>query len=240
MACKLLKLGWYRYSYALNRLRGEGCFSIDLSVLKFLLRSANHILALLGALSKEKTYGNAVWILFSLRMAVPFAKVRTNIGRRYLNSGKSKFLSIMCFRGFRVWYYDLNFIFCRILRRFVVDGSRFTYKGNNDYGVDFRSLSDVRFLLRYALLPGHFSKDQCFFDVAALRSLRHADCNSFCFTWNNRFGNVKYVNFMIKKADSDCPKEGKAYLIRRHLKPAFWRRRSCIKVSYRLKQGRFC
>ena len=73
-------------------------------------------------------------------------------------------------------------IFFRIRRYFAVDGSRFTYKGNNDYRVDFRSLSDVRFVLRYALLPGQFSKDQRFFDVAALRSLRHADCNSFCFT----------------------------------------------------------
>lgn len=146
---KLFKLGWYRYSYALNRLRGEGCFSIDLSVLKFLLRSANHILALLGALSKEKTYGNAVWILFSLRRAVPFAKVRTNIGRRYLNSGKSKFLSIMCFRGFRVWYYDLNFIFCRILRHFAVDGSQVTHKRNNEYRSGFQIV--VRRSLCFAL-----------------------------------------------------------------------------------------
>lgn len=156
---KLFKLGWYRYSYALNRLRGEGWLSIDLSVLKFLLRSINHVLARILARSRKKNIRNTGWILFSLRMAVPFAKVRTNIGRRYLNSGKAKLLSIMCFRGFRVWYYDLNFIFFRTLRHFAVDGSRFTYKGNNDYGVDFRSLSDVRFVLRYALLSGQFSKD---------------------------------------------------------------------------------
>lgn len=146
---KLFKLGWYRYSYALNRLRGEGCLSLDLSVLKFLLRSINHVLARILARSRKKNIRNTVWILFSLRRAVPFAKVRTNIGRRYLNSGKSKFLSIMCFRGFRVWYYDLNFIFCRILRRFVVDGSRFTYKGNNDYRSGFQIV--VRRSLCFAL-----------------------------------------------------------------------------------------
>lgn len=71
-------------------------------------------------------------------MAVSFANVRTNIGRRYLNSGKAKLLSIMRFRGFRVWYYDLNLIFCRILRHFAVDGSRLTYKGNNDYRSEFQ------------------------------------------------------------------------------------------------------
>lgn len=65
-------------------------------------------------------------------MAVPFANVRTTADRLYVNSGKSKLLSIMSFRGFRVWYYDLNFIFCQILRRFAVDGSQVTYKRNND------------------------------------------------------------------------------------------------------------
>ena len=109
--------------------------------------------------AERKIYEIPFEFFFSLRMAVPFANVRATVDRRYLNSGKSKFLSIMRFRGFRVWYYDLNFIFCRILGRFVVDGSRFTYKGNNDYGVDFRSLSDVCFVLRCALLPGQFSKD---------------------------------------------------------------------------------
>lgn len=146
---KLFKLGWYRYSYALNRLRGEGCLSIDLSVLKFLLRSINHILVLLDALSKEKAYGNTVWILFSLRRAVSFANVRATVDRRYLNSGKSKLLSIMRFRGFRVLYYDLNFIFCRILRHFAVDGSRLTYKGNNDYRSGFQIV--VRRSLCFAL-----------------------------------------------------------------------------------------
>ena len=95
-------------------------------------------------------------------MAVPFANVRATADRLYVNSGKSKLLSIMCFRGFRVWYYDLNFIFCRILRRFAVDGSRLTYKGNNDYRADFRSLSDVCFVVSCALLPGCFSKTRCF------------------------------------------------------------------------------
>ena len=92
-------------------------------------------------------------------MAGPFARVRATADRLYVNSGKSKLLSIMSFRGFRVWYYDLNFIFCRILRRFAVDGSRVTYKRNNDYRVDFRSLSDVCFVVSCALLPGQFSKD---------------------------------------------------------------------------------
>ena len=75
---------------------------------------------------------------FSSRMAVSFARVRATVDRLYVNSGKSKLLSIMSFRGFRVWYYDLNFIFCRIRRYFAVDGSRFTYKGNNDYRVEFQ------------------------------------------------------------------------------------------------------
>lgn len=77
-------------------------------------------------------------VFFPLRMAVPFANVRATVDRLYVNSGKSKLLSIMSFRGFRVWYYDLNFIFCRMLRRFAVDGSQVTYKGNNDYRVGFR------------------------------------------------------------------------------------------------------
>lgn len=109
--------------------------------------------------AERKIYEIPFEFFFSLRMAVPFANVRATVDRCCLNSGKAKLLSIMCFRGFRVWYYDLNFIFCRILRHFAVDGSRFTYKGNNDYGVDFRSLSDVRFVLRCALLSGQFSKD---------------------------------------------------------------------------------
>ena len=95
-------------------------------------------------------------------MAVPFANVRATVDRLYVNSGKSKLLSIMSFRGFRVWYYDLNFIFCRILRHFAVDGSQVTYKGNNDYRVDFRSLFDVCFVVSRALLSGYFSKPRCF------------------------------------------------------------------------------
>ena len=71
-------------------------------------------------------------------MAVPFARVRATVDRLYVNSGKSKLLSIMSFRGFRVWYYDLNFIFCRILRRFAVDGSQVTYKRNNDCVAEFQ------------------------------------------------------------------------------------------------------
>ena len=71
-------------------------------------------------------------------MAVPFARVWTTADRLYVNSGKSKLLSITSFRGFRVWYYDLNFIFCRILRRFAVDGSRVTYKRNNDCMAEFQ------------------------------------------------------------------------------------------------------
>ena len=71
-------------------------------------------------------------------MAVHFANVRTTADRLYVNSGKSKLLSIMSFRGFRVWYYDLNFIFCRILRRFAVDGSQVTYKRNNDCMAEFQ------------------------------------------------------------------------------------------------------
>ena len=75
---------------------------------------------------------------FSLRMAGPFARVRATADRLYVNSGKSKLLSIMCFRGFRVWYYDLNFIFCRILMHFVVGGSQVTYKRNNDCMAEFQ------------------------------------------------------------------------------------------------------
>ena len=75
---------------------------------------------------------------FSLRMAVFFARVRATVDRLYVNSGKSKLLSIMSFRGFRVWYYDLNFIFCRILRRFAVDASQVTHKRNNDYRSGFQ------------------------------------------------------------------------------------------------------
>ncbi len=71
-------------------------------------------------------------------MAVPFANVRATVDRLYVNSGKSKLLSIMSFRGFRVWYYDLNFIFCRTLRRFAVDGSQVTYKRNNDCMAEFQ------------------------------------------------------------------------------------------------------
>ena len=71
-------------------------------------------------------------------MAVPFANVRATVDRLYVNSGKSKLLSIMSFRGFRVWYYDLNFIFCRILRHFAVDGSQVTYKRNNDCMAEFQ------------------------------------------------------------------------------------------------------
>lgn len=71
-------------------------------------------------------------------MAVPFARVRATVDRLYVNSGKSKLLSIMSFRGFRVWYYDLNFIFCRILRRFAVDGSQVAYKRNNDCMAEFQ------------------------------------------------------------------------------------------------------
>lgn len=71
-------------------------------------------------------------------MAVPFANVRTTVDRLYVNSGKSKLLTIMSFRGFRVWHYDLNFIFCRILRRFAVDGSQVTYKRNNDCMAEFQ------------------------------------------------------------------------------------------------------
>lgn len=71
-------------------------------------------------------------------MAVPFARVRTTADRLYVNSRKSKLLSIMSFRGFRVWYYDLNFIFCRILRHFAVDGSQVTYKRNNDCMAEFQ------------------------------------------------------------------------------------------------------
>ena len=71
-------------------------------------------------------------------MAGPFANVRATVDRLYVNSGKSKLLSIMSFRGFRGWYYDLNFIFCRILRRFAVDGSQVTYKRNNDCMAEFQ------------------------------------------------------------------------------------------------------
>ena len=71
-------------------------------------------------------------------MAVSFARVRATVDRLYVNSGKSKLLSIMSFRGFRVWYYDLNFIFCRILRCFAVDGSQVTHKRNNDCMAGFQ------------------------------------------------------------------------------------------------------
>ena len=71
-------------------------------------------------------------------MAGPFARVRTTADRLYVNSGKSKLLSIMCFRGFRVWYYNLNFIFCRILRHFAVDASQVAHKRNNDYRSGFQ------------------------------------------------------------------------------------------------------
>jgi len=75
---------------------------------------------------------------FSLRIAAPFARVRATVDRLYVNSVKSKLLSIMSFRGFRVWYYDLNFIFCRMLRRFAVDGSQVTHKRNNDCMAEFQ------------------------------------------------------------------------------------------------------
>ena len=45
---------------------------------------------------------------------------------------------------------------------FAADGSRFTYKGNNDYRVDFRSLFDVCFVVSCALLPRRFQKPSVF------------------------------------------------------------------------------
>ena len=115
-------------------------------------------------------------------MAGPFANVRTTVDRLYVNSGKSKLLSIMSFRGFRVWYYDLNFIFVGYLGalRLTVHSSRI--KGIMIIGRDFRGV--VRRSLCFALraFVGMFFKNPVFFDVAALRSLWRADCNSVCFT----------------------------------------------------------
>lgn len=69
----------------------------------------------------------------------------------------------MRFRGFRVWYYDLNFIFCRILRHFAVDGSQVTHKRNNDYRSGFQIV--VRRSLCFALraFVGTFFKNPVFF-----------------------------------------------------------------------------
>lgn len=96
-------------------------------------------------------------------MAVPFARVRTTADRLYVNSGKSKLLSIMSFRGFRVWYYDLNFIFCRILRRFAVDGSQVTYKRNNDCMAEFQIRCSTFALLRAARFCRDVFKSLVFF-----------------------------------------------------------------------------